>query len=96
MVDFQQHLTSVSALEHDKLGDLRIGMIIRVVNIYKRFATQLELKIDSGSPWTEVPQITPAHKNPTLIWRKQLLDATLNDSKRSNQPASENRDVKRK
>ena len=96
MVDFQQHLTTVSALEHDKLGDLRIGMIIRAVNIYKRFSTQLELKIDSGSPWTEVPQITPAHKNPNLIWRKQLLDATSNDSKRSNQPASENRDVKRK
>ena len=96
MVDFQQHLTTVSALELDITGDLRIAMVVRAVNIYKRFVTQLELKIDSGSPWTEIPQITPAHKNPTLLWRKQILNATSNDSKRSNQPTSETRDAKHK
>ena len=96
MVDFQQHLTTVSALELDMPGDLRITMVVRAVNIYKRFVTQLELKIDSGSPWTEIPQITPAHKNPTLLWRKQILDAASNDSKRSNPIASETQDAKRK
>ena len=50
MVEFQQHLTTVTAIELGLPQDLRIMMVVRAVNIYKRFVTQLELKIDSGSP----------------------------------------------
>ena len=73
------NMTTVTAIENGDPLKLRHRMVEKAINVYKRFTTQLELKIDSGSPWTEIPQINPAHKNPETNWRKQVLDAASNE-----------------
>ena len=96
MVEFQQNLTMVTAIENNDPSKLRIRMVERAINVYKRFANELELKIDGGELWSEVPKITPAHKNPTQIFRQRLLDSTSNALKRSPLVALESRETKRK
>ena len=71
-------------------------MVKRALNIYKCFATQLDLKIDGGAAWTEIPPITLAHKNLGTIWRNKILEVASNDSKRNPLFAPESREVKLK
>ena len=40
----------VTAIENNDQSKLRIRMVERAINVYKRFANEFELKIDGGEP----------------------------------------------
>ena len=93
MVKFQQNLTMVTAIENNDPSKLCIRIVERANNIYKRFANELELKIDGGALWSEVKNHASSQK-PTQVFHQQLLDSTSNDSNRSPLVASESRETK--